>query len=793
MEPAGNETKSVSDAYSNPNREVNATAEQMLAVEALRASESRFRMLFENNVAAVICNTLDGRIFDCNNAAARILGYGSSQEMLDLNIKDIYWESETRTDLMARLQAEQSLAGIELKVRHKTGRPVWILANLNMTIAEQPSGVFVQGTLIDITERRQAEEALRQGETTLREALLAARMGVWEWTEATDNVVWDEGLYRTAGLDPKLLNTASSAYEQVIAPVSWERLKAAAGTAFATGTHFELDLELVRPDGSRRILIARGKPLRDAAGHITKLRGTVQDITERKHAEEALRQSEERYRCLFDQMLVGFALVEIINDENGKPCDYVNLELNPAFESQTGIPLERIRGRRIREVFPEIESFWIETYGKVAATGESIHFENYAEPLERWFEVTAFRVGPGRVGVSFADITERKRTEEGMRSSDQRYKDFIAHSTEGVWRVELAEPIPIDLPPEEAVERLLQLGYFAESNEAHARIRRFASAEEVIGKRLGELNPQADERKSTYLELAKRGYRSGSVEYWGLDINGNFRLLLRTDIPIIKNGKLVRIWGITRDITDLRRAEEERERSFKQLRALAGRLQNIREEERKRVAREIHDQLGQALTAIKIDLSSLLRELPAADKPQAKKTSAILKLVDESIRTVRRISTELRPGMLDDLGLVATLEWAGEDFQARTGTACRLDLPRNDIAVNPEQATAIFRIFQETLTNVARHANATAVEVRMVKDAGGLTLEVRDNGKGIPVERLTATKSLGILGMRERAMLLGGELTIKGTPGSGTTVKVRIPEAKHTRREPHHDQHPDRR
>jgi signal transduction histidine kinase len=252
------------------------------------------------------------------------------------------------------------------------------------------------------------------------------------------------------------------------------------------------------------------------------------------------------------------------------------------------------------------------------------------------------------------------------------------------------------------------------------------------------------------------------------------------------------IQGSLVDITERKRAEEERQRTFEQLRALTGRLQSIREEERTRVAREIHDQLGQALTAIKIELSSLVRELPADDKPPSKRTASILKLVDESIRTVRRISTELRPGILDDLGLVAALEWAGEDFQARTGTTCRMHLPQASIAASPEQATAIFRIFQETLTNVARHAHASAVEVRFAEEDGGLMLEVYDNGKGIPDDKLRASKSLGILGMRERAMLLGGELTIKGFPGNGTTMRVRIPEAGRIWREPRYDQSPDR-
>jgi signal transduction histidine kinase len=154
-----------------------------------------------------------------------------------------------------------------------------------------------------------------------------------------------------------------------------------------------------------------------------------------------------------------------------------------------------------------------------------------------------------------------------------------------------------------------------------------------------------------------------------------------------------------------------------------------------------------------------------------------MKLIDETIQTVRRISTELRPGILDDLGLVAAVEWAAEEFQARTGTKCHISLPRADLTLDPERATAVFRIFQETLTNVARHANATEVDVRLAYDQRDVSLEVRDNGNGISEEQLAAADSLGLLGMLERALLLGGELTIDGVPGKGTTVRVRIPQS----------------
>ena len=219
------------------------------------------------------------------------------------------------------------------------------------------------------------------------------------------------------------------------------------------------------------------------------------------------------------------------------------------------------------------------------------------------------------------------------------------------------------------------------------------------------------------------------------------------------------------------------EQSLASMRALAARLQTVREDERTRVAREIHDELGQALTAIKLEFTALLRDLPADEGPVMRRSQSILKLLNEAFHSVRKIGTELRPAILDDLGLAAAVEWVAEEFQTRTGTKVQVSLPDLDIAMDRERATALFRILQESLTNVARHANATHVSVRLAEEEGSLILEVRDNGKGIGEEQLSAGTSLGILGMRERVLLLGGTFSIAGTPGNGTVVRVLIPDS----------------
>ncbi len=222
-------------------------------------------------------------------------------------------------------------------------------------------------------------------------------------------------------------------------------------------------------------------------------------------------------------------------------------------------------------------------------------------------------------------------------------------------------------------------------------------------------------------------------------------------------------------------AEAALSESYVRLRALAANLESVREEERTQIARELHDQLGQALTAMKFDLAWLTDRLVQKDAALAKKAKAVTIQMDTMIKTVRRIATELRPGMLDDLGLAASIEWLARDFEKRTGIECEVSVSSEDLPLPPVQSLALFRIFQEALTNVARHAGAQHIEVKLAATSEALTLKVLDDGRGIQADELTGLHSLGLLGMRERAQRLGGSFDIQGVPGDGTIVTVSIP------------------
>lgn len=224
-----------------------------------------------------------------------------------------------------------------------------------------------------------------------------------------------------------------------------------------------------------------------------------------------------------------------------------------------------------------------------------------------------------------------------------------------------------------------------------------------------------------------------------------------------------------------RRAEEQLEQSQERLRSLTARLESIQEEERIRIAREVHDELGQALTGVKLEFASLRDQLPDAGPAIARRVESISKLVDRTMQSVRKIATELRPVVLDQLGLIPAIEWQARDFQTRTGIPCTLNIYLRTVALSIDRSTGVFRIFQEILTNVARHAQASRVDISMHERAGHLLLQVSDNGRGITDAEVSGSRSLGLLGMRERSLLLGGETSIERHPVKGTTVTVRIP------------------
>ncbi len=252
---------------------------------------------------------------------------------------------------------------------------------------------------------------------------------------------------------------------------------------------------------------------------------------------------------------------------------------------------------------------------------------------------------------------------------------------------------------------------------------------------------------------------------------------------------------ILRDVTERERLMRELRESLRQqkqaeaalresrdsLRELSAALQSIREEEKTRIARDLHDELGQELTALKMDIAAIAEELLPEQTTAAQRASDMKRLLDTTMRSVRRIAADLRPVMLDNLGLAPTLEWLTQDFARRTGIEVVLTMPDEELGASGDAATAVFRIAQEALTNVARHAEASKVTVEVLRQAGQVRVRISDNGVGLSGaggrqgREGREGRSFGVLGMRERAYVLGGTFKIESVPGAGTTVEAAIP------------------
>ena len=237
-----------------------------------------------------------------------------------------------------------------------------------------------------------------------------------------------------------------------------------------------------------------------------------------------------------------------------------------------------------------------------------------------------------------------------------------------------------------------------------------------------------------------------------------------------------RVLVINSDITERKLGEEALVLQREQLRALAERLQWVREEDRKRVARDLHDQIGQILTAIKMDMTWMTRHLPESEGEVRARLKESIQLINDGVKAVRAICSGLRPGVLDDLGLAAAIEWQANEFASRNGVLCQVSVPPVDLHLDGDRATATFRIFQECLTNVIRHAQAKSVRVDLCQEEESILLVVQDDGIGFSESGFSnAFGSLGLLGMKERAQFCGGDMQISSSPGNGTTVTVRVP------------------
>ena len=364
----------------------------------------------------------------------------------------------------------------------------------------------------------------------------------------------------------------------------------------------------------------------------------------------------------------------------------------------------------------------------------------------------------------------------GVIENELLLERFFAQSMDGFFFMMLDEPVEWG----DHVSKDKVLDYVFE----HLRMTKVNSAilsqfnatmpEELLGRTPAQfLAHDLTKAKARWREFFDRGHIHTETDERRLD---GTPMRIEGDYMVIYDdrGRIAGEFGIQRDITGQYLAGEQIRESREQLRALASRLEKVREEERTEIAREIHDELGQALTGLKLDIAWMKNRLPR-DHEAIAQCASIIERIDQTSNAVRRIATALRPSVLDQLGLAAALEWQGQEFEARTGIKVGLEVLCDSVPIPDDLGSPVFRILQESLTNILRHAHATRVTIRLAGTPTFLELEISDNGIGCTSECLEGTRSLGLIGMRERALACGGEFSISGARGRGTTVALRIP------------------
>jgi PAS domain S-box-containing protein len=518
------------------------------------------------------------------------------------------------------------------------------------------------------------------------------------------------------------------------------------------------EAERIRKDNKKIFVSITICPFVDATGRKIGVSAIDRDITQRKIAEEALIESESRYRELFANMSSGVAVFESLYDG----IDFILRDINQGGEIIENKKREELIGKRLNEFFvnSNVQEIF-DTMKSVHKTGKPdqllITFHDKGKII-RWRDNRIYKLPSGELISVYDDITERVTSEDALKSSEEKFRTLVSTAPDGIVLTD-------------------STGVIIEVNPAFADIFGYGR-DEILGKNFVEFFESKENKKRAekILSGTRKDKNINQIEISTIaKENREIFIELSAAHLIDDKGNLDGMIAVTRDISIRKHYEQELKESREQLRNLAIHLQSAREEERKNIAFEIHDELGYALTALKLDLAWLIKKTKVKEGALFTKSKSMAELIDTTINKVRTISTQLRPSILDHFGLIAAIEWQASEFQKRTAIRCKVDIEPKDMSFKDPYSTAIFRIFQETLTNIARHSKASRVNVSFYRKKKFIELKVNDNGIGLSGDKLSHHKSLGLIGIRERANSLGGEVKFISENGEGTTVILTVP------------------
>jgi PAS domain S-box-containing protein len=667
----------------------------------------------------------------------------------------------------------------------------------------------------DVTDKRRTEEALKRSRLLMAEAERLSHTGAWEWDLISDRWTFSDEWLSIHGCPNRTLTPAeliSIAHPEDRAAIDQALTDVRKGKA-----PYDLEHRIVRMDnGQERIVHGHGRCITDAEGKALKVYGFAQDITERKQAEQARLASEQRFHALFTNMNEGFALGQARFDANGGACDFCFLEMNDAFEQQSGLSREII-GRPMTEVLPNLEQHWIDTYCGVAITGESVHFQDYNQDTGRHYDVMCYSPSKNSFAILFLDITEQVKNEQLQRRMNERLaqqaealqaqsKDLNAANRKLQRAHGLIEGITQGTSDSIAAQdKDFRYIYF---NEAYRReFKKLWGREIAIGTSMVEtLAPWPEEqRKACDLwGRALHGESFGITEKFGPEPEKQVYQLQFNPIydaqdlqigaaHILRNvTEQVRVQEeLRKNISEREKAEEKlrnlnetleqrvtertllAENRSRQLQSLAAELIEAEEGERRRIADLLHDDLQQILAAARMQLETVCQNL--LNEPNL---TNVKQLLEEAINKSRRLSHELSPPVLQHSNLTAALQWMTRYFSEHFGLQVELHLEETHHLESSQHKVFLFRAVQELLFNVVKHSGVKRAGIALSTSNGCLAVTVSDQGGGFNPDMLdsaTASAGLGLLSLRERARYIGGSLAIESAPGLGSRLTLSVP------------------
>ncbi len=764
--------QAIADQSGEPYRVVGTHTDvtERKAAEASLAEAYEFNQkIISSSFVGIFVNNASGECVLVNAAAAEIIG-AAQDALLGLNIhKFESWRSSGLLSAAEKAQSTGSTQSGEFCFTAAPGKAAYWECYLTPFYSNGEMHLLT--IVIDISDRKHAEERLRESEQRLALALDGAADGIWDHDLRSMTTYRSTHVTDRLGYGPDGLGPNPESWINLVHPDDLPAVLAA-WQAHVDGQteQYRSEHRLRTAAGDYIWVLDSGKVAeRDLQGRPTRVVGTHKDITEAKHSEQALRNSEEKYRELVEMTREGVWAID---------AQLITTFANQSLADILGFTREEMLGRHLLEfVFAEDVEPYKERM-RARALGKA---QTYEQRLKRkdgaavWCLIsgTPRMSETGQFIGSFAmltNITERKHAEAALRQSESRMRSLLSSMSDLVFVMD---------------RDLVFLEYHQPASQEL-----FITPEMFLGKRFDDVGfsePAFSAIKHALLQTLEHG-GTGSARYY-LDLQkGRAWFDLRVSSLQGTAATASGLICVVRDITaqyfveEALRENEERLRGYsKQLRALMARLETVQERERTRIAREVHDVLGQNLTSIKMDLRWMEHALAKnSASPQAKlkllnRAAGAVELTDSTMSTVQKLCAELRPSVLDKLGLGPALQFEARMMEERTGIRCQVDIPPVLPPTSAETVTTCFRICQECLTNVVRHSQATSVHIVLSAEGPVLALTIRDNGVGIDDAALNDPHSLGLLGIKERVALLNGQVNIHSARNGGTLVEIRVP------------------